>query len=48
MPEMGYRPVSQYLPPRWMRPAEVSGGRPEREAVGGNGFLGWIDRLLSR
>jgi Fe-S-cluster-containing dehydrogenase component len=48
MPEMGYRPVSKYLPPRWMRPAEANGGTPERETTDGNGFLGWIDRLLSR
>ena len=45
MPEMGYRPVSKYLPPRSVR---ASLAPLERNDPGtGNPFLQWIDRLLS-
>jgi len=47
MPELGYRPVNKYLPPRpraaLPRPAEDTS--PE---TGLSGFLGWVDRVLSR
>jgi len=45
MPEMGYRPVNKYLPPR-RRPAAALSDAPERESSGG--VLRWIDRVLSR
>jgi Fe-S-cluster-containing dehydrogenase component len=45
MPEMGYRPVSKYLPPRSVA---ASAGPVEPNASGiTNRFLQWIDRLLS-
>lgn len=47
MPEMGYRPVNRYLPPRPQRARGQS--QPETEDdLPSDGFLGWIDRLLSR
>jgi hypothetical protein len=51
MPELGYRPVNKYLPPRRARmPAEpldlVALAAPAPET--GNGLLRWVDRLLSR
>ncbi len=52
MPEMEYRPVSKYLPPR---PGKTNGGgagapaRLDHVPQGGeNKFLRWVDRLLSR
>ena len=47
MPEMGYRPVNKYLPPRAPRrsPAPALTASPDVEAAG---FLAWVDRLLSR
>jgi Fe-S-cluster-containing dehydrogenase component len=47
MPELGYKPVNKYLPPRTPRrrepaPLEAS------EAVATKGFLAWLDRVLSR
>jgi hypothetical protein len=55
LPELGYRPVNKYLPPRRGRmapslsspAAEAADGAPEPES-GGNGLLRWVDRLLSR
>lgn len=50
MPELGYEPVNRYLPPR-DRSAAVCGatGAAELEpAEPESGFLGWVDRLLSR
>jgi sulfite dehydrogenase (quinone) subunit SoeB len=45
MLEMGYRPVSKYLPPRSVRASLTP---LERNDPGtGNPFLQWIDRLLS-
>ena len=49
MPELGYRPVNKYLPPRARSngAAEVeSPALAPVEAEGG--FLGWVDRMLSR
>ncbi|WP_144186123.1 4Fe-4S dicluster domain-containing protein [Elioraea rosea] len=47
MPELGYRPVNKYLPPR---PRAVLPAAPAAEAQepGLPGFLGWVDRILSR
>ena len=52
MPELGYRPVNKYLPPRRARMAAepldlVALAAPAPE-TGGNGLLRWVDRLLSR
>ena len=49
MPEMGYRPTNQYLPPRPRRAGTDAGSAPAApplEPVAG-GLLGLIDRLLS-
>ncbi len=49
MPELGYRPVNRYLPPR---PAtKAAGGAaldPAPLAEGAGRFLRWVDRALSR
>ena len=45
MPEMGYRPVSKYLPPRSVRASLAPLKR--NDSGTGNPFLQWIDRLLS-
>ena len=50
MPELGYRPVNKYLPPRKQRavaaPVAAAAAVPE---PGGEGRLWrWVDRLLSR
>jgi len=54
MPEMAMRPVNKYLPPR---PAKTQAGAtgapaalPEVASGAGapGGFLGWVDRVLSR
>jgi Fe-S-cluster-containing dehydrogenase component len=53
MPELGYRPVNKYLPPRRGRMAAAP-SVPERlpspppQAAGDNRLLRWVDRLLSR
>jgi Fe-S-cluster-containing dehydrogenase component len=51
MPEMGYRPVNKYLPPRWQRSGAHSADAaapPEPAVAGDNKLLRWVDRLLSR
>ncbi|HEX3347398.1 MAG TPA: 4Fe-4S dicluster domain-containing protein [Acetobacteraceae bacterium] len=49
MPETGYRPVSKYLPPRKRTAPDRE---PPREQVAApaaaNGFLRWVDRVLTR
>ncbi len=51
MPEMGYRPVNKYLPPRQRQNTSGCTGAgaslpaPEPAA---DGVLGWLDRILSR
>ena len=45
MPEMETKPVNRYLPPRENRPA---GDRALEDAEPTGGFLGWVDRMLSR
>jgi len=45
MPELDYRPTNKYLPPRdRTRLAEA----PALEPIAAGGFLGWVDKLLSR
>ena len=54
MPELGYRPVNKYLPPRPGRMAPCSsspeaGAAPSPEPVSAaDKLLRWVDRLLSR
>ncbi len=52
MPELGYRPVNKYLPPRRSRmaPAPLTALVAEAgaDSDGGNRLLRWVDRLLSR
>ena len=52
MPELGYRPVNKYLPPRRSRmaPAPLTALAEEAgvDSDGGNRLLLWVDRLLSR
>jgi sulfite dehydrogenase (quinone) subunit SoeB len=45
MPELGYRPVNKYLPPRPR--AQAGSLAPSRLEPAVGGFLGWIDRMLS-
>ena len=49
MPEMGLRPTNKYLPPR-QRPADrgPADGPAALEPAPEGGFLGWVDRVLSR
>jgi len=42
-PELGYRPVNKYLPPRARKAAPPPAPEPEA-----SGVLGWLDRMLSR
>ena len=53
MPELGYRPVNKYLPPRPGRMAaqpepEAAVAALEPAAAPGDRLLRWIDRVLSR
>jgi hypothetical protein len=53
MPEMGYKPVNKYLPPRPSQArAGCTGAAPLPETGDDirptSGFLRWVDRLLSR
>jgi len=52
MPELGYRPVNKYLPPRRgrMAPAPLTAlaEAAGADGDGGNRLLSWVDRLLSR
>ncbi|WP_026379290.1 4Fe-4S dicluster domain-containing protein [Afifella pfennigii] len=49
MPELGYRPVNKYLPPRERDKAAPPIAAPALEPVAPEGgFLGWLDRVLSR
>jgi Fe-S-cluster-containing dehydrogenase component len=53
MPEMGYRPVNKYLPPRPRLAEPGCTGAPAAlepvvESGAGNAFLRWVDRVLSR
>jgi Fe-S-cluster-containing dehydrogenase component len=46
MPELDYRPTNKYLPPR--EKTATPGATPALEPMAAGGFLGWVDRLLSR
>jgi Fe-S-cluster-containing dehydrogenase component len=52
MPELGYKPVNKYLPPRSGKTSADATGAPDRlEPVAGDtpgAFLRWVDRVLSR
>jgi hypothetical protein len=53
MPELGYKPVNKYLPPRAARmmPAAPGAGAallPIASPAAGDRLLRWVDRLLSR
>ena len=53
MPELGYKPVNKYLPPRAGRmapnpPISAEGGRSEAPASSADRLLHWVDRVLSR
>jgi len=52
MPELGYRPVNKYLPPRAgrmaPRPSVDDRGEPPDDTPPGERLLRWVDRLLSR
>jgi sulfite dehydrogenase (quinone) subunit SoeB len=51
MPELGYRPVNKYLPPRERRVDPVPPLSPphaEETAQPTGKFLRWVDRVLSR
>ena len=48
MPELGYRPVNKYLPPRrGCQPIDAGAHGSSSEAPA-TGLLGWVDRMLSR
>jgi Fe-S-cluster-containing dehydrogenase component len=49
MPELGYQPTNKYLPPRARseRAPHVP-APPLAPAAPEGGFLGWVDRMLSR
>jgi Fe-S-cluster-containing dehydrogenase component len=46
MPELGYRPVNKYLPPRPRATGSPAAPALEPASPAG-GFLGWVDRMLS-
>ncbi|NBT30551.1 MAG: (Fe-S)-binding protein, partial [Rhodobacteraceae bacterium] len=51
MPEMGTKPVNKYLPPRLKDTApdmDVLGPLLAPVAEDGKGFVGWLDRALSK
>jgi Fe-S-cluster-containing dehydrogenase component len=48
MPEMNYRPTNKYLPPRARPSGSGPDNAPALEPVAEGGFLGWVDRLLTR
>lgn len=50
MPELGYEPTNRYLPPRAQtgREAAVKAAAPLEDVSPQGGFLGWVDRMLSR
>ncbi|MBT5047250.1 MAG: ferredoxin, partial [Rhodospirillaceae bacterium] len=54
MPELGYKPVNKYLPPRPRQAAETDGPRAlppiegSQPGEGGAGLFRWLDSLLSR
>jgi Fe-S-cluster-containing dehydrogenase component len=47
MPELGCRPVNKYLPPRRRREGAEAPARA-LEPIAADGFLGWLEKLLSK
>lgn len=47
MPELGYRPVNKYLPPRRKSSTCHDAARSLEDAAPFGGFLGWLDKILS-
>ncbi len=48
-PELGYKPVNKYLPPRARETRTTTmAARPLPDVAPEGGFLGWVDRLMSR
>jgi Fe-S-cluster-containing dehydrogenase component len=49
MPELGYKPTNRYLPPRPKAEKKSSpAARVLSDATAEGGFLGWVDRMLTR
>ena len=48
MPELGYRPVNKYLPPRAPTCAAPAALAPVVSTEGAGRLLRWVDRMLSR
>jgi hypothetical protein len=50
MPELGYRPVNKYLPPRHQRTAAapVAAVATDPQPADESRLWRWVDRLLSR
>jgi len=48
MPELGYKPTNKYLPPRARKDSAAARPTPELKPITADGFLGWVDKLLSR
>lgn len=49
MPELGYKPTNRYLPPRPKAAKKSSPtARVLSDATAEGGFLGWVDRMLTR
>jgi sulfite dehydrogenase (quinone) subunit SoeB len=48
MPELGYQPTNKYLPPRSRKDTASAMPAAELTPLPADGFLGWVDRLLSR
>jgi hypothetical protein len=48
MPELGYRPVNKYLPPRRAMIPTAPAEKPGAAKVSGNALLQLLDKVLSR
>jgi len=51
MPELGYKPVNRYLPPRPGKKSGCAGGKTALEPAASDSLhpvLRWVDRILSR
>jgi len=48
MPELGYRPVNKYLPPRRATIPTAPAEKPGASKVSGNALLQLLDKVLSR
>ena len=50
LPELGYRPVNRYLPPRepvHIETASATGDEPSTPTRSGDRLFAWLDRILS-